>query len=147
MSGAFFRDNAGRSAGGPCPCGGGRDYGDCCGPLHRSEAHAQTAEQLMRSRYAAFAVGDREYLLRTWHGGTRPADLSLDPRHRWTGLEVLAVRDGGPGDREGVVTYRARSRAPDGRVGALVERARFTRRGRRWVYVDGDFGEAAGVDG
>ncbi|ESQ02386.1 SEC-C domain-containing protein [Streptomyces sp. PVA_94-07] len=52
---------------GPCPCGTGRTYGECCGRFHAGSAEAATAEQLMRSRYAAFATRDAAYLLRTWH--------------------------------------------------------------------------------
>ena len=48
----------------PCPCGGGL-YGRCCGPLHRGEQRALTAEQLMRSRYSAFARGEVDYLIAT----------------------------------------------------------------------------------
>ncbi|MGZ4607464.1 MAG: YchJ family protein, partial [Blastococcus sp.] len=46
-----------------CPCGTGLPYDECCGPLHDGTSAAATAEQLMRSRYAAFAVGDTGYLL------------------------------------------------------------------------------------
>ncbi len=91
----------------------------------------------MRSRYSAFALGDVDYLLRTWHPSTRPAGLRLDPRHAYVGLEVLGVEAGGARDSDGRVTYRVSSRAPDGRDGSFTEDARFTRRGRRWVYVDG----------
>lgn len=55
-----------------CPCGLPAAYDDCCGRLHRGQAPATTAEQLMRSRYSAFAVGDEAYLLRSWHPTTRP---------------------------------------------------------------------------
>ena len=48
----------------PCPCGGGA-YRSCCGPLHRGDQRAKTAEQLMRSRYSAFARGEIDYLLAT----------------------------------------------------------------------------------
>ena len=33
----------------------------------------------MRSRFTAFALGDADYLLRTWHPDTRPESLELDP--------------------------------------------------------------------
>ncbi len=91
----------------------------------------------MRSRYSAFARGEADYLLRTWHPRTRPEALHLDPQHVWTGLEVLSTHGGGAQDAEGSVTYRASSRARDGRTGSMTEDARFERRGRRWVYVDG----------
>ena len=91
----------------------------------------------MRSRYAAYAVGDLDYVLRTWHPRTRPADLSAGPGLAWLGLEVLDAVDGGASDQTGVVEFRARFRAPDGEH-VMRERSRFERRGGRWVYVDGD---------
>lgn len=39
----------------------------------------------MRSRYTASAVGDRAYLLSTWHPSTRPPVLELAAGQRWTG--------------------------------------------------------------
>src|SRR3712207_8451687 len=62
-----------------CPCGTGLPYAECCGRLHDGTATAGTAEQLMRSRDSAFAVGDPAYLLATWHPSTRPPSLDLDP--------------------------------------------------------------------
>lgn len=43
----------------------------------------------MRSRYSAFAIGDGDYLLRTWHPDTRPDALDLDPDQRWYRLDIL----------------------------------------------------------
>ena len=76
-----------------CPCGSGTPYAGCCGRLHRGET-AETAEQLMRSRYAAFVVGDEGYLFRTWHPRTRPDGLTLTADRAWTRLEVLATEAG-----------------------------------------------------
>ena len=45
-----------------CPCGTGFPYTDCCGPLIRGVGHADTAEDLMRSRFTAFALGHWDYL-------------------------------------------------------------------------------------
>ena len=45
------------------------------------------AEELMRSRYAAYAVGDPDYVWRTWHPRTRPDVLEPDPALTWTGLD------------------------------------------------------------
>lgn len=88
----------------------------------------------MRSRYSAFVKGDAEYLLRTWHPGTRPGRLELDPRMRWTGLEILDTTDGSAFHTTGTVTFRASYRG-----GALHERSRFERVAGAWVYVDGEF--------
>ncbi|MCW2817566.1 MAG: sec-C motif containing protein, partial [Marmoricola sp.] len=46
---------------GTCPCGSAA-YDTCCGPLHRGERQAGTPEELMRSRFAAYAVGDTAYV-------------------------------------------------------------------------------------
>lgn len=120
-----------------CPCLSGETYDACCGPLHRGDATAPTAEQLMRSRYSAFAVGDAAYLRATWHPRTRPRDLELDPDVRWYRLDVLATTAGGPFDTAGTVEFRAHHRGPDGR-GSLHEVSRFVREGGAWSYLDGD---------
>src|SRR3569623_1063350 len=117
----------------PCPCGGGRSLEDCCAPLHRNERQAAGVEELMRSRYSAYAVGAEDHLFRTWHPRTRPADLSTDPGLTWTGLEVLDVEQG---EDAGVVEFRAHWRF-QGQTGTLHERSRFSLRAGRWVYVDG----------
>lgn len=112
-----------------CPCGNGA-YETCCGPLHRGERDAATAEQLMRSRYSAFAKRDPFYLARTWHPRTRPDDVSADPSLAWTGLEILS-------SSEDTIDFVARYEDRSG-PGELREHSRFARRGGRWVYVDGD---------
>jgi SEC-C motif domain protein len=124
----------------PCPCGSGEVFGRCCLPLHTDERRAQTAEQLMRSRYSAYAVGNLDYVWRTWHPRTRPASLSAVPGLQWVGLEIVDTDAGAAGDDAGVVTYRAHYREGR-RSGTLHERSRFAVRARRWFYVDGDMVE------
>ncbi|GAB3883101.1 YchJ family protein [Terrabacter terrigena] len=98
----------------------------------------------MRSRYTAFATGDVDHLVRTWHPRTRPDELVVDASMTWTGLTVLRTEAGGPDDSEGVVEFVARfEEASAGRggratAGRLHEVSRFARRAGRWVYVDGD---------
>ena len=119
-----------------CPCGTGLPYAECCGPLHAGTATAPTAEQLMRSRYSAFAVGDPAYLLSTWHSTTRPRALDLDPDVRWTGLDVLATTGGGLLAAEGTVEFRA-THLVGGVHGAQHENSRFVREDGQWRYLDG----------
>ena len=123
-----------RSAG--CPCGLPQPYDACCAPLHRGERTAASAEQLMRSRYSAFAVGDDAYLSRSWHTSTRPSHLHTDRSQRWTRLEILGASGGGLLDAEGTVEFRAHYSA-SGRPGVLHEDSRFVREGGRWVYLTG----------
>jgi SEC-C motif-containing protein len=122
----------GSDAAGACPCGLGRPYGECCAPAHRGHAPA-TAEALMRSRYAAFALDNAEYVLGSWHPSTRPASVEPDPKLRWTGLEIIDASGGGLFDAEGVVEFRAHFR-DGGRPGDMRERSRFVRHDGQWVY-------------
>jgi SEC-C motif-containing protein len=119
----------------PCPCGSGTRFDSCCGPI-LAGTPADTAEALMRSRYTAFVIGDAPHLVGTWHPGTRPDDVTLDPAQRWAGLEIIETVDGGPQDSRGIVEFRARWR--HGRdSGTLHERSRFVRQSGRWWYLDG----------
>jgi SEC-C motif-containing protein len=93
----------------------------------------------MRSRFSAFAVGDRTYLLATWHPSTRPASLTLDEDRRWQRLEILDVVAGGPFDQSGVVEFDAHYRATHG-PGRQHERSSFLRADGRWYYVGKDLG-------
>ncbi len=111
-----------------CPCGS-PSYDACCGRLHRGEEQAATPEELMRSRYSAYALDETDYVWRTWHPRTRPPQVTPDPTTRWTQLEVLdATAD--------EVEFRAHFEGPDG-VGVLHERSRFERRAGRLFYLDG----------
>lgn len=119
-----------------CPCGSGRAYAACCGPIHAGEP-APTALVLMRSRFSAFARGDAAYLISSWHPSTRPGELELDADVVWRRLQIVDTVAGGPDDAEGVVEFRASYRTPDG-AGLLHERSRFVRVDGRWVYLDGE---------
>lgn len=87
----------------------------------------------MRSRYAAYVLGDADYVARTWHPRTRPKVLDPSGWPAWRGLTVLSTADGREGDSVGEVEFEA---VNDG--GVLRERSRFVRRAGHWMYVDGD---------
>ena len=87
----------------------------------------------MRSRYSAFALGEREYLLETWHPDHRPASLELDGSIRWIGLEVLGHQESGD---SATVEFEARLiRA--GTVSAMHELSEFLCSDGRWYYTVG----------
>lgn len=100
----------------------------------------------MRSRFDAFRRADADWLLRTWHPSTRPADLDMSDNPQWRGLQIVDTVDGGPDDDTGVVEFRATYRQPAGEggrggvggVGVQEERSRFVRQDGRWFYVDGE---------
>lgn len=125
---------------GQCPCGSGQSYRDCCRPLHDGTAVADTAEALMRSRFSAFARGRADYLLSSWHPGTRPTALDLDEQITWRRLQIVDTEAGGADDATGIVEFRAQY-LHDGKRHILHERSRFSRvRDGSWRYVDGEIG-------
>lgn len=79
-----------------CFCGNNQPFSQCCQPLHQGQP-AQSAEQLMRSRYSAFAIGEVAYIVAT----TLPAQQAwLDAeaignwsrQNEWLGLQIIQVR-------------------------------------------------------
>jgi SEC-C motif domain protein len=140
-----------------CPCRAGdatitsanmsasHAYGQCCAPWHKGlqpapphpERHAQTPEQLMRSRYSAYVLQLGGYLLATWYGETSPGEIDFPPT-KWLGLEIKHTATTGD---VGVVEFIARYRDSTGRAHRLEETSRFVREGAgdtaRWFYIDG----------
>ncbi|MBD7987486.1 YchJ family protein [Luteimonas sp. Sa2BVA3] len=122
----------------PCPCNPSAAYAECCQPLHGG-APAETAEALMRSRYSAYVLGLRDYLVATWHPSTKPVPFELDatPGRRWLGLEVR--RHAQLGNESAVVEFVARYKPGGAPAVRLHEISRFERVGGHWLYVDGEF--------
>ena len=124
----------------PCPCGRKLAYDHCCGRWHAGPQAllAPTAEDLMRSRYSAFALGLPAYLRDTWHPSTRPAALEPPPADlRWLGLDVR--RHVAQDADHALVEFVARSKL-GGRAERLHETSRFVREHGRWFYIDGEIG-------
>ncbi|MFH7765509.1 YchJ family protein [Acinetobacter sp. BSP-28] len=80
-----------------CPCGRG-DYASCCQPLHLGQAKAETAEQLMHSRYSAFAKQEIDYIVQTTAIGQQQAlDVAAiadwSKANQWLKLEVIQAQE------------------------------------------------------
>lgn len=118
-----------------CPCGSGATLQACCGRYHAGPEHlaAPTPEALMRSRYTAFVLDRRDYLLATWAESDRPAQIEPpEPGLKWLGLTVQG--HGLLGPDEGWVAFVARCKV-GGRAQRIAERSRFVREAGRWLYV------------
>ncbi|MGE5649517.1 MAG: YchJ family protein [Bacillota bacterium] len=120
----------------PCPCGSGRSYAACCGRFIEEGIAPQTADELMRSRYSAYVVGNEAYLKSTWHPSTRPVEPVVEnDGGKWLGLEV---RRHVPAGDKATVEFVARYKV-GGRAHRLHEISNFVREDGRWFYVDGSF--------
>ncbi|MEP5763947.1 MAG: YchJ family metal-binding protein [Halieaceae bacterium] len=121
----------------PCHCGQPQSFSECCGRFIEGAAAAQTAEQLMRSRYSAFVEEDEAYLLASWHASTRPSRVRFNPDQHWLGLSIKSTQAGGSGDASGKVEFVARYKI-HGRGHRLHEISRFEQLDGRWYYLDGE---------
>lgn len=134
----------------PCPCCSGATYGACCRRYHAG-AEPETATRLMRSRYAAFALGDAPYIVRTLDDGH--PDRAMDQgallaavrdtcsRCKFPGLRVLD--EDGAGDTARVL-FHARV-FEKGTDRSFVELSDFRRRDGAWRYVGGEMRDTPGA--
>ncbi|VUD68905.1 hypothetical protein TDB9533_04265 [Thalassocella blandensis] len=134
-----------------CPCGGylsHSDYASCCEPLHKGASQAATPEQLMRSRFSAFARQNAEYLTETLHPSQRNATTLSElqtsfeqARTHWLSLAIMDAPKASP--LEGWVEFVAfysdqEASAANRNVQQLHEKSRFVFEQQRWFYIDGE---------
>lgn len=80
-----------------CPCGSPL-YSECCQLLHTGQKKAQSAEQLMRSRYSAFAKQEIDYIVKTTALGQQKAlDVKAiadwSKANQWLKLEIVQAQE------------------------------------------------------
>ncbi len=124
-----------------CPCGSGSDYVACCEPIITGKKSADTAEQLMRARYAAHVKVEVDFLFESTHPDHRK-DYDHEgtkvwaENSEWHGLEIVETAQGGLKDEEGEVTFVARFRDKEG-LRSHHERGKFKRKRGRWLFTEG----------
>ena len=122
-----------------CLCGSGKVYAECCEPFHLKQRFPETAEQLMRSRYVAYALQLKSYLLETWAETSRPAEIEFENGLSSQILQIHGTKKGRKRDAQGWVTFTATYQVGFDRE-SLTEKSSFIRdQQRHWVYLDGKF--------
>ena len=125
-----------------CICGIDDSTETHCGAIIRGDRAARTAEELMRSRYAAYALGEVDYILST-HAPEATDDVDREAIEEWASssewdsLEIVSTEAGDEGDDDGVVEFIARYTV-QGAAQAHHERATFRKEEGKWVFVEGD---------
>jgi SEC-C motif-containing protein len=127
-----------------CPCHSSQSYADCCQPFHQG-MRPQTALQLMRSRYAAYALQLADYIMETTHPenpgyNQNRADwakqiVQWTRQTRFEGLEILEHTEG---TKEAFVHFKAILNQA-GTDGSFTEKSRFLKVADRWLYHSGVF--------
>ena len=123
-----------------CPCKSRASYGTCCMPFHHGRAKAETAEQLMRSRYSAHFFRLVDYLVETTHPDSRDPGLRNQLENavhqvNWRYLTILNTSKGARDDKVGKVEFIAEYFVGKDRH-ELHERSRFRRFKGAWKYLD-----------
>jgi SEC-C motif-containing protein len=122
-----------------CICCSHKLIANCCERFLSGRELAKTPEQLMRSRYTAYAQGGYgQYLLDTWLPATS-AGLSAEQlstrENQWTELTVLNKSQQGD---SGMIEFQAFYIDSYGVHHCLHEKSVFTRQRGRWIYVGGE---------
>ena len=126
----------------PCPCYSGNPYEACCQPFHLGKK-PDTALQLMRSRFAAYALCLPEYIIHTTH----PASPQFCPDAReWVrkisefssytvfrGLEILGLQES---SSFATVTFVAHL-IQDNKDVSFTEKSYFEKMKGKWLYQSG----------
>ncbi len=124
-----------------CYCNTDKEHDQCCGPIIKGTQKAETAEQLMRSRYSAFVVADINYLLNSHHKSTRPTKerksiLKWTKSVQWIGLEIISTQKGTSTDTEGYVEFKALF-MENGKLDCIHENSFFVKENGLWFYKEG----------
>jgi SEC-C motif domain protein len=124
-----------KEASDPCPCGSGKVFADCCGPLLSGKRLAATAEELMRARFTAHALRDFGFVHRTYLPTSRQPFLPVPdgPTTEWT---RLVVHSHVPGKTPDIATVEFSAYGKEaGTEQVLHEKAEFVRENGEWIYT------------
>ena len=125
-----------------CPCCSGKPYETCCKPFHQGKL-PKTAQQLMRSRYSAYALNIPDYIIETTH----PASPQyMGDRKLWAEklsefcvksqfkkLEILSAHEH---ETTAIVVFVAHM-SHNQEDTTFTEKSCFEKRGGKWLYRSG----------
>lgn len=130
----------------PCPCSSGLRLHLCCGPYLKGEREPETPEQMVRSRFTAFALRDAAYWWKTLHAthedrqqpeeAARAGFLKSARECRYLALTIRDRQMLAP-DRAHVLFHAKIFRG--GRDVSFTERSEMVHDGTGWRYASGEF--------
>jgi SEC-C motif domain protein len=120
-----------------CYCGNHLSFEECCKPFIKGLAKVNNTEQLMRSRYSAYATQEVGYIIKTTHKSRRSLldkkdILAWTIKNHYTNLEILDVT-------ENTVTFKASYIDNHKKEQVLFEKSTFVFEDGKWYYIDGEF--------
>jgi SEC-C motif-containing protein len=120
-----------------CPCGSKGLFSNCCQPKVEGKQKANTSEELMRSRYSAYAISAIDYLIKTTYKTLRKDQSYKEieqwsKENRWQKLEILNTT----GNK---VEFKAYFLDNSNQQQVHHEKSTFTFENGSWFYSAGEF--------
>ena len=120
-----------------CPCGSGFSYYDCCDRFISGDLLPETALELMKSRYSAYATKAVNYIFETTHPSVQHLTSVENIQDwadetTWLKLEIVA-------SKENIVEFKATYKDLKGNENVHHERSNFHFENNKWYYVDGNY--------
>jgi SEC-C motif-containing protein len=120
-----------------CFCGSPKPFSKCCSPIIKGTASAASAEELMRSRYSAYVVGDADYIIASTHVSER-GSLVKDEVADWARSNIWKQLEIIKADAS-TVEFKAHFRNRNGKLQVHHEKSTFVYQEGKWFYKDGVF--------
>lgn len=125
-----------------CYCGEAKLFSECCEPIIKGIKSAETAEQLMRSRYSAYATVEPKYLLQTTHVSLLKNQDENEIKawaeeNKWQKLEIISTQKGQAEDSKGEVEFKAYFVDYQGNMQVHYEKSTFLKEAGKWFYSSG----------
>jgi SEC-C motif-containing protein len=122
-----------------CLCGSQHTYADCCEPLILNKQAADTPEQLMRSRYTAYAIKNAKYVYQTYASSAQSANpvneiSDFANSCRFINLDVITCSTL---ENTGFVEFKAQYFYQN-LFCELHEKSKFIKEHTHWRYLNGD---------
>lgn len=120
-----------------CYCCSNKSFESCCKPFIEGIQFPTCPEELMRSRYSAYAIQNANYLMATTHVSQRKyysvsEILEWAKSNTWLKLEVILAQ-------ENRVEFKAYYLNEKLQAQIHHEHSTFKQENEIWYYVDGEF--------
>lgn len=124
----------------PCPCSSGATFADCCERIIKGNREPETAAELMRARYSAFAAGAIDFIVASTHSRTRreidiPYTTEWSKTSIWQELKIIETKD--VDENKSLVSFEAKF-TQHGTEQIHREKSVFERENGQWRFVTGD---------
>ena len=123
-----------------CPCSSGASFAACCEQIINGERESQSAEELMRARYSAFATGAIDFIVASTHSRTR-SEIDIQYIREWSQTSTwrgLQIFDTKPiNDNKAYVSFEALF-TKAGKDQSHREKGEFEREHGKWRFVTGE---------